>query len=113
MSMKDLEHFEQVKLLIWFENSYPDVFIYHTPNGGHRHPAVAKKLKQAGVKKGVPDLHIPAWNLWVEMKADKKGKLTPEQKYRKEYLESIGHKVIVGLGFLDAKEKIENFKKSH
>ena len=30
----------------------------HVPNGGQRHPAVAKKLKAEGVKAGVPDVLI-------------------------------------------------------
>lgn len=30
----------------------------HVPNGGHRHPIVAAKMKAAGVKPGVPDVLI-------------------------------------------------------
>ena len=30
----------------------------HVPNGGQRHPAVAKKLKAEGVKRGVPDVLV-------------------------------------------------------
>lgn len=30
----------------------------HVPNGGQRHPAVAKKLKAEGVKAGVPDVLV-------------------------------------------------------
>jgi hypothetical protein len=38
-------------------NQEPDwAFIFHTPNGGLRHPLVASMLKAMGVKAGVPDL---------------------------------------------------------
>lgn len=30
----------------------------HVPNGGQRHPAVAKKLKAEGVKAGIPDVMV-------------------------------------------------------
>jgi hypothetical protein len=32
---------------------------FHVPNGGHRHPAVAGKMKAQGVRRGVPDLVLP------------------------------------------------------
>lgn len=44
------------------------------PNGGHRHPAVAGKLKAEGVRAGVPDLFLPVarhgyYGLFIELKA--------------------------------------------
>jgi hypothetical protein len=44
------------------------------PNGGHRHPAVAGKLKAEGVRAGVPDLFVPCQRhgyagLFIELKA--------------------------------------------
>lgn len=97
---------EQMLFVQWFRMQYPSVMIWHIPNGGHRHPAVAAKMKALGVVPGVPDLHIPAWKLWVEMKRAKGGKLSPEQKVVIPYLESIGDQVIVGHGFEDAKQKV-------
>jgi hypothetical protein len=41
---------------------------------------VAKRLKAEGVVRGIPDLFIPQWNLWVEMKRKTGGRLSPEQK---------------------------------
>jgi hypothetical protein len=32
--------------------------IFAIPNGGHRHPAVAGKLKAEGVRAGIPDLFV-------------------------------------------------------
>jgi hypothetical protein len=97
---------EQTYFVQWFKRTYPDVKIYSVPNGGHRHIAVAVKMKATGQSRGVPDLCIPAWQLYIEMKRVKGGKLSPEQKDWIEYLEKVGYRVIVGFGALDAQEKI-------
>lgn len=34
-------------------------WVMHVPNGGHRHPAVAGKMKAQGVRRGVPDVWVP------------------------------------------------------
>lgn len=101
------EHLEQVRLVSWFRRSYPDVRIFAVPNGGARSGPQGAKLKAEGVQAGVPDLHIPAWSLWVEMKRAKGGTVSPEQRDWIDYLEGIGHRCIVGRGFDDAKAKIE------
>lgn len=67
---------------------------------------MAGRLKAEGVSKGVPDLYIPAWRTWVEMKRIKGGSLSPEQKEFHSYLESIGDFVIVGKGNEDAQRQI-------
>ena len=100
---------EQMMFVQWFRREYPCVYIWHIPNGGHRHPAVAAKLKALGVMRGVPDLQVPAWNLWIEMKRSKGGRLSKDQIEVITYLETIGHTVIVGNGFEDAKEKVQKF----
>ncbi len=73
--------------------------------------AQGASLKAEGVTPGVPDLCVPAWSLWVEMKRESGGVLSPVQKDWIAYLESIGHRVIVGRGFDDAKRQIEDVKK--
>ena len=67
---------------------------------------MAKRLKAEGVVRGIPDLFIPQWNLWVEMKRKTGGRLSPEQKSMISYLEGVGHKVIVGKGAGDASRQI-------
>lgn len=96
-------------LVQWFRKTYPDVRIFSVPNGGHRHPAVAAKMKATGMASGVPDLFIPAWRLWIEMKRAKGGSLSPEQKDWIEYLEGVGYWVIVGKGAESAKQQISAF----
>lgn len=92
------EDSEQMHFVQWFRRTYTGVLIYAIPNGGARHPAVAAKLKATGVTKGIPDLHVPAWSLWIEMKRQKGGTLSPEQKDQMAYLQSIGHTCLVCAG---------------
>ena len=98
---------EQMLFVQWFRRQYPTIRIFSIPNGGARHPAVAAKLKATGTSAGVPDLFIPAWSTWVEMKRAKGGRLSEVQKDWIEYLEGIGHKVLVGHGFEDAMTKVQ------
>ena len=92
------EDAEQMLFVQWFRRTYPGVLIYAIPNGGARHPAVAMKMKCTGVTKGIPDMHVPAWSLWIEMKRQKGGTVSSEQKEQMAYLESIGHICMVCAG---------------
>jgi len=103
------EHSEQVGFINWFRAKYPDVLIFAIPNGEKRAISVAKRLKAEGVVRGVPDLFIPAWNLWIEMKRVSGGRLSTDQKQMISYLENIGHTVIVGKGATDASQHIRKF----
>ena len=107
------EHEEQRELVRWFRQSWPGVRIFAIPNGGHRSMATAGRLKAEGVASGVPDLFVPAWRLWVEMKRSKGGSLSPEQKDWIAYLESVNYWCIVGKGADDAKAKISAFFDHH
>lgn len=54
----------------------------------------------------MPDLCVPEWSLWIEMKRQEGGRLSAAQKDWIEYLEEVGHTVIVGKGWEDAREQI-------
>ncbi len=97
---------EQMLLVQWMRRTYPPVRIFAIPNGGGRSMSQGAKLKAEGVTRGVPDLYIPAWRMWVEMKREKGGRIDPDQADWHEYLQSIGDTVLVGYGFEDAKQKI-------
>ena len=99
------EHDEQVGFVNWFRAKFAGVLIFAVPNGGKRSISAGKKFKAEGVVAGVPDLFIPEWNLWVEMKRESGGRLSPDQKEMIAYLERIGHCVIVGKGAADASKK--------
>jgi len=100
------EHAEQVGFVRWFRAKWPRVLIFAIPNGGKRNITTAKLLVKEGVVAGVPDLFIPAWGIWVEMKRQKGGRLSQDQEAMIVYVESIGHRVVVGFGALDASDKL-------
>jgi hypothetical protein len=96
------EHLEQARVVSWFRQTYPDTLIFAIPNGGLRSKSQALKLKVEGVVPGIPDLFIPAWMTWVEMKKEKGGVLSKEQQLMIKYLQSVNYCVIVGHGAEDA-----------
>ena len=85
------------------------------PNGGHRHKAVAAKLKTTGVKPGVPDLLIftiprnkPACSgVAIEMKRRKGGVLRKNQQEWLDKLDGHGWMTFVCKGADDAIEIID------
>ena len=101
------EHYEQREFVSWFRKTYPDVRIFAIPNGGWRSRITAAKLKAEGASPGVPDLFIPAWLVWIEMKRSKGGVLSDKQKDWKKYLLSIGHTFILANGKEQAIEAIK------
>lgn len=105
------EHEEQAGFVSWFRGRFPGVLIFAIPNGEHRAISVAKRLKAEGVVAGVPDLHVPEWGLWIEMKRQKGGRLSADQTDMIRRLENIGHSVIVGKGARDASAKVLTFLK--
>ena len=107
------EHQEQVDFINLFKVMYRDVIIFAIPNGGLRHIAVAKKLKKEGVLSDVPDLFVPQWFLWIEMKKEKGGVLSEPQKKMISALKSFGYQVIIAYGSLDGIKKVQKFLKNN
>lgn len=106
MPRNDREHTEQVAVIQWAELSlgrYPELELLHAiPNGGHRRPGVAGKLRAEGVRRGVPDLCLPvarggAHGLYIEMKAPG-GRERPEQRWWRERLCEQGYRSVVCVG---------------
>lgn len=107
------EHEEQRELVRWFRQTHRGIRIFAIPNGGQRSLAAAARLKVEGVSAGVPDLFIPAWKLWIEMKRIKGGSVSAEQKDWIKYLEEVGYCAKVCNGADDAKEQITAFLNQH
>ena len=107
------EHEEQRNLVRWFRQTYGlvGVRIFAIPNGSQRSRTTGARLKAEGVSAGVPDLFIPAFSLWIEMKRSEGGSVSAEQRDWHTYLRSIGHTVLVCRGFSHAREEIEAFVK--
>lgn len=85
----------------------PDVVYFHVPNGGDRDPREAKRLKQSGVKAGVPDLIFLAHQRFycLELKEPGgKGRLSKAQEVMHPRLIAAGATALATLDNLaDAK----------
>lgn len=105
----------QSSLFKWTQairQQYPKLkLLYHIPNGGKRDKIEAAHLKQQGVKKGVPDLHLPVargkyHSLYIEMK-DEDGRVSPEQSWWIEELRAEDNCCEVCYGWDEARKVIE------
>lgn len=105
------ESIEQITFVNEFRRRFEGVLIHSTPNSGKRHKSVAKKMKDEGQVPGIPDLTVPAWRLYIEMKRQKGGSLSEEQKEIIAYLELHGYTVIIGYGWQDAMQKALEYGK--
>ena len=104
------EHHEQAELVKWFRRKYGPIRIFAIPNGGFRSRATAGRLKAEGVSPGVPDLFVPAWQLWIEMKRLRGGRVSPEQRNWQRYLvDECSHTWMLCNGADDAKAQISAF----
>lgn len=99
---------EQIAFVKWFRNAYPDVLMWSTPNGGHRNKSVALKMKLTGQTPGVPDLFIPEWRLFIEMKRQKGGAVSPEQTAIMAELQRVGYRCEVCKGYIAARSIVES-----
>lgn len=84
----------------WEAKRHPDLeLVYAVPNAGERHIFVAQRMKAAGLKAGVLDIHWPVasrgfYGLWMELKVGK-NKPTDQQLMWIERLKKAGHCVRV------------------
>jgi len=87
--------------------------LFHPPNGGSRHGAEAQKLKEMGVRQGVPDLLLPvrrqgACGLALELKSPS-GRLRPTQAWWLARLQAEGWAVAVAWTFSEARHVLEEY----
>ena len=87
------EHEIQRAAVQWIRQNTP-FLVYAIPNGGKRGRLAGARLVVEGMVAGMPDLHIPALRLWIEMKTAS-GAVSPVQKKIHERLRSEGQTVAV------------------
>ncbi len=113
------EHDEQSALIRWArlnECRYPKLKkLYAVPNGGYRCAKTAADLKAEGVRKGIPDLHLPVarggyHGLWIEMKVHP-NVTTPDQDIVIEELREEGHRVEVCWSMEEARDVLLDYLK--
>lgn len=107
------ESWEQQQVIKWSQQpsirqQYPEIaLLYHIPNEREDKIQTAI-LKAMGVKKGVPDLHLPVASgdyhgLYIEMKAFD-GKPEADQLWWIEHLKANGYACAVCYGWQQATE---------
>lgn len=118
-SPREEEHREQVVVFNWCmanANRWSGAteWIFAVPNGGDRHIAVAAKLKAEGVRRGVPDLVLPApvgdyHGAYLEMKKIKGGTVSKDQRQWLAYLREKGYATGVAKGSREAIDWITRY----
>lgn len=118
------EHDEQVVVFRWAqmqEAVCPELRLLHAiPNGGKRDKAVAARLRDEGVKPGVPDicLPVPRWTyhaLYIELKrraikgVQSAGRPTDAQKTWQAELSKHGYMACVCYGAEEAIRVIKRY----
>lgn len=78
-------------------------FLCGSLNGVRLTIGQAVKAKNAGMKRGVPDILLPVvrgthCGLWIELKRIKGGRILPEQKEWAEFLVDQGYKHVFAYG---------------
>ena len=89
-------------------------YLHHSPNGGSRHIAEAAKFKRMGVKRGYPDLILDIakggyYGARIELKKEKGGRTSKEQKERLQMLADEGYYAVVAKGYDEAVEVISKY----
>lgn len=111
------EENEQIILFRWAEfakNQHPELeLMYHIPNEGKRSRLTGARLKEAGLKSGVPDVHLPVARgeyigLYIELKYGR-NKPTENQKRWLRALREARHLTAVCYGWEQAKDLIEQY----
>ena len=94
------ESTEQTILVARLRQFHPDLLVMSIPNGGKRDPRVAAQMKREGVLPGAPDLLVAEprdgqHGLFVEMKRQKGGRVSEDQKTVHDKLKARGYEVVV------------------
>ncbi len=101
----------------WQKVKFPELeSMYHIPNEGKRSLSSGKKLVAAGLKKGVPDICLPAakrgcHGMYIEMKRTKDGRPSKEQLWWRDRLIKQGYHAVICKGWEEAAAEILNYLK--
>lgn len=120
---RDREHLEQAALFEWAAlavGQYPELdMLFAVPNGGHRHPAVAARLKAEGVKASIPDIFLDVprqgyHGLRIELKApggngERRGELKQAQLDRLNAYAEHGYLAVARWGWEAARNTLIDY----
>jgi hypothetical protein len=111
--MKTTEAKLQIACMNYAAMQYPNLLIWHCPNGGSRNVIEAANLKRQGVKSGVCDIHVDKacggfHGLKIELKSAE-GKLSPAQADYLERVRDEGYATAVCYDFDDFVNVLNNY----
>ena len=97
------ESWEQQSLVAELERLEPGILMEINPAAGMKlDKRMAAAVKTLGYQAGTLDIFLPEHRIYIELKRQKGGSLSPEQKTRIPRLEAAGYRVIVAKGAVDA-----------
>lgn len=115
MKLKKSEDDEQTALFEYasYQRDIEWSLIFSIPNGGYRKIRTGIRLKQTGLKPGIPDIFLPVarhsyHGLFIEMKSEK-GRVRKNQKAWHDILTNQGYKVEVCRGCDQAVKVIQEY----
>lgn len=101
------ESWEQQSLVAELERLEPGILMEINPAAGMKlDKRMAAAVKALGYQAGTLDIFLPEHHVYIELKRQKGGSLSPEQKARIPRLESAGYRVIVARGAVDAVDQL-------
>ncbi len=128
LAKPNTEHAHQSALFCYFalpavRENYPDArWLFAIKNQGHGDRVRGARSAAEGVRAGVPDILLPVrrWpysGLWIELKRPSsvgkaRGYASAEQKEWMEHLRAQGFRAEICVGWIEAKNKIEEYLRS-
>jgi len=112
------EHTEQKLFFQWclrHADEYEGLHrIFAIPNGGNIDAVRGRRLKEEGLRAGVPDMFLPHpiapfGGLFIELKVRGGGIVSDAQKAWISELTCAGYQCVVAKGFPEAKQAVENY----
>ena len=101
------ESWEQQSLVAELERLEPGILMEINPAAGMKlDKRIAAAVKTLGYQAGTLDIFLPEHRVYIELKRQKGGSLSPEQKARIPRLEAAGYRVIVARGAVDAIDQL-------
>lgn len=116
--MTQWEYYEQCAVIEWADRQackYPELELLTASLAGIRLTiGQAVKAKRGGMKKDMPDLHLPVARngyhaLFIELKEPKKGRVRPGQKAMMKRLNDEGNLALPAFGATQAIEIIRDY----
>lgn len=109
---------EQAALFRWAGFAaamHPELrLLYHIPNEGKRSAATGARMREGGMRKGVPDicLPVPRGNyaaLYIELKRRDGGRVSEDQRAWIDALNRAGNRAVICRGWDEARKAVEDY----